>query len=147
MTTSRTKSSKPRGFRLLIHPAEIDTYGVALEEMNGSPAAGRIIARATPDHARRIMPSLLEAVRASGHSKTILSSSRRTPITLAEEAGVRLGLVLLATDRIVKSRRLEEMTEGVASMTGEETYYWYAKVTGRESRRLRRALRLFLAEE
>ena len=146
MTTNKSES-KPRGFRLLIEPADMDTYGVALEETNGSPATGRIVARASAEHARRVMPSLLDAVRASGHAKTILSSSRRTPITLKEEAGVRLGLVLLAIDPIVKSRRLQEMTEGVANMTGEETYYWYAKVTGREGRRRQRALRLFLAEE
>jgi hypothetical protein len=146
MTKSRGET-KPRGFRLLIKPADLDTYGVALEESNGSPAAGRIVVKANAEHTRRVMPSLLDAVKASGHPKTILSSGRRTPITLKEEAGVRLGLVLLATDPIVKSRRLEEMTEGVANMTGEETYYWYSKVTGREGRRLRRSLRLFLAAE
>ena len=64
-----------------------------------------------------------------------------------EEAGVRLGLVLLATDPIVKSRRLQEITEGVANMTGEETYYWYAKAVGSNADRVRRALRLFLADE
>lgn len=139
--------NKPRGFRLLIEPVGPDTYAVALEETNGSPASGRIVAKANADHARRVMPSLLEAVRASAHPKTILSSSRRTPIPLKEEAGVRLGLVLLVTDPIVKARRLEGMTEGVSDMTGEEVYYWYAKVTGPDGRRLQRALRLFLAEE
>jgi hypothetical protein len=145
--TKNSSETKPRGFRLLIEPADLDTYGVVLEETNGSPTAGTVVVRANAEHARRVMPSLLDAVRASGHPTTILSSSRRTPITLGEEAGVRLGLVLLATDPIAKSRRLEEMAEGVADMTGEETYYWYAKVTGRDGRRLRRALRLFLAEE
>ena len=145
--TKNKRETKPRGFRRLIERADLDAYGVTLQETNGSPAAGRIVARASAEHTRRVMPSLLDAVRASGHPKTILSSSRRTPITLKEEAGVRLGLVLLATDPIVKSRRLEEMTQGVADMTGEETYYWYAKVTGGEGRRLRRALRLFLAED
>lgn len=144
----KTKTeSKPRGFRLLIEPAEHETYAVALEETNGSPASGRIVAKANADHARRVMPSLLEAVRASDHPKTILSASRRMPIPLREEAGVRLGLVLLATDPIGKSRRLEGMTEGVSDMTGEEVYYWYAKVNGPDGRRLQRALRLFLTEE
>ena len=145
--TKNKREMKPRGFRLLIEPTDLDTYGVALEETNGSPAAGRIVVKASAEHTRRVMPSLLDAVRVSGHPKTILSSSRRTPITLKEEAGVRVGLLLLATDPIVKARRLEEMSEAVADLTGEETYYWYAKVTGRDGRRLQRALRLFLAEE
>ncbi len=145
---TKTKSEdKARGFRLLIDPADHDTYSVALEETNGSPASGRIVAKVNAAHVRRLMPSLLEAVRSSDHPKTILSASRQTPIPLKEEAGVRLGLVLLATDPIVKARRLEAMTEGVSDMTGEEVYYWYAKVTGPEGPRLQRALRLFLAEE
>jgi hypothetical protein len=139
--------NKTRGFRLLIKPADHDAYAVALEETNGSPDSGRIVAKANANHTRRVMPSLLEAVRASGHPKTILSSSRRAPIPLKEEAGVRLGLVLLAADPVVKSRRLEGITEGASDMTGEEAYYWYAKVTGPDGRRLQRALRLFLAEE
>ena len=144
--TKNKPDKKARGFRLAIDPAGGDNYAVALEETNG-PTSGRIVAKASAEHASRVMPSLLEAVRSSGHPKTILSASRRTPIPLKEEAGVRLGLVLLATDPIVKSRRLERMTEGVSDMTGEEVYYWYAKVTGPDGRRLQRALRLFLAEE
>ncbi len=144
---TKTSEHKTRGFRLLIQPADQDNYAVALEETNGSPAPGTIVAKVNAEHTRRVMPSLLEAVRSSGHPKTILSASRRTPIPLKEEAGVRLGLVLLATDPIVKSRRLEGMADGVSDMTGEEVYYWYAKVTGPEGHRLQRALRLFLAEE
>lgn len=136
-----------RGFRLLLEPAGPDEYGATLEETNGSPRDGRVVVRVSADQARRVMPALLDAVRASGYPRTALSAQRRTLINLKEEAGVRLGLVLLATDPVSKSRRIEEMAEGVASMTGEETYYWYAKATGPYGRRLQRALRLFLAEE
>jgi len=93
------------------------------------------------------MPALLEAVRKSGHAKTVLSPTRKRPVILEEEAGVRLGLLLLAIERVSKPRRIEDMRDGVAAMSGEETYYWYAKVTGNEGRRHRRALRLFLAGE
>jgi hypothetical protein len=139
--------NKARRFRLLVEPVDNDNFAVALEETNGSAASGRIVAKVNAKHARRVMSSLLEAVRSSGYPTPILSANRRTPIPLKEEAGVRLGLVLLATDPIVKSRRLEGMTEGVSDMTGEEVYYWYAKVTGPDGPRLRRALRLFLAAE
>lgn len=138
---------KARGFRLLIERANHENYGVALEETNGSTTSGRIVAKVNAEHTRQVLPSLLDAVRSSGHPKTILSASRHTPIPLKEEAGVRLGLVLLATDPIVKSSRLEAMTAGVSDMTGEEVYYWYAKVTSPDGRRLQRALRLFLAED
>ncbi len=93
------------------------------------------------------MPSLLDAVRLSGHAKTVLSAGRQEPIRLKEEAGVRLGVLLLAVKPLSKGRRLQEMADAVAAMTAEESYYWYAKVNQPEASRLRRALRLFLAEE
>ena len=143
----RKPEEKPRGFRLLITEASADGYGVALEETNGSRGQPKLVGRASLDRTRHLMPALLDAVRKSGHAKTVLSSARRQPVVLDEEAGVRLGVLLLAADRVSKARRIEDMTDGVASMTGEETYYWYAKVTGHEGLRHRRALRLFLAEE
>jgi hypothetical protein len=143
----RKLDEKPRGFRLLITDATVDGYGVALEETNGSSGETQLVARANPRRTRHVMPALLEAVRKSGHAKTVLSPARRRPVILEDEAGVRLGLLLLAIDRVSKLRRIEDISNGIAAMTGEETYYWYAKATGDEGRRHRRALRLFLAEE
>ncbi len=143
----RKPNEKRRGFRLLITDPSGEGYGVALEETNGSSGEAKLVARASLGGARHVMPALLEAARKSGHVKTVLSSARRQPVVLDEEAGVRLGVLLLAAERVSKPRRIEDMTNGVASMTGEETYYWYAKVTGPGGRRHRRALRLFLAEE
>jgi hypothetical protein len=123
-----------------------DEYGVNLEETNGSDttitvscaAAGRI---------RRIRPQVLDAVRESGHARSVLSAHRRAPIPLAEHAGVRLGLVLLSTGPIRKATRIDAIASGVASLSTEEAYYWYAKCMGPDAGRVRRALRLFLAEE
>ncbi len=143
----RKPAEKRRGFRLLITDATVDGYGVALEETNGSSVDRQLVARANPRRTRHVMPALLEAVRKSGHVKTALSPTRSQPLLLDEEAGVRLGLLLLAIEGVAKSRRIDDMTDGVAGMTGEETYYWYAKLTGSEGGRHRRALRLFLAEE
>jgi hypothetical protein len=140
-------AEKRRGFRLLITDATVDSYGVALEETNGSTVDAHLVARVNPRRTRYVMPALLEAVRKSGHVKTVLSPTRRQSLVLDEEAGVRLGLLLLAIEGVVKSRRIEDMADGVAGMTGEEIYYWYAKLTGSEGGRYRRALRLFLAEE
>jgi hypothetical protein len=143
----QTPGEKRRGFRLLITDGSVDSYGVALEETNGSAVDAQLIARVNPRRTRYVMPALLEAVRRSGHVKTVLSPTRRQPLVLDEEAGVRLGVLLLAIEGVTKSRRIDDITDGVAAMTGEETYYWYAKSTGSEGGRYRRALRLFLAEE
>ena len=102
---------------------------------------------ADSDQVHRVLPAVVGAVKTSGQSKTVLSSTRRAPIRLREEPGVRLGLLLLAAAPVRKARRVQEFGDAVTTLTTEEAYYWYAKVTGPDSRRLRRAFRLFLAGE
>ncbi len=138
---------KHRGFRLILEPVEQEHYGLVLEETNGAVENNRVVVRAGALHVRHVLPAITEAVRRSGHAATVLSPQRQKPIRLKEEPGVRLGLVLVATQPVEKARRIQEMADGVAAMTSEEVYYWYAKVTGAEGRRLQRSLRLFLSKE
>jgi hypothetical protein len=93
------------------------------------------------------MPSVLRAVKASGHAKTVMSAVRGKPVPLTEEEGVRLALLFIASAPVTKTRRIDEMASAVAGMSTEEAYYWYAKCTGSGASRIRRALRMFLAEE
>ena len=71
---------------------------------------------------------------------------RGIALALAAE-GVRLALVLLATDRVSKPRRIDNMLGSVSNMAVEEAYYWYSKCMGTDAGRVRRALRMFLAED
>jgi hypothetical protein len=49
---------------------------------------------------------------------------------------------------MIKPARMEEVITGVAAMSDEEAYYWYAKcVNGSHTKRSRKALRILLAEE
>jgi hypothetical protein len=141
------KAIDRRGFRLVLRPVGQDLYEIALEETNGTVGPGSVVVRAGTSQVRQVMPAIADAVRVSGHAKTVLSPHRQRPISLKEEAGVRLGLVLVATQPIAKARRIQEMADAVAGMTSEEVYYWYAKVTGSEGSRLQRSLRLFLSKE
>ena len=136
-----------RGFRLLVERADSDRYGLALQETNGTGEHARIVARSDSTHTPRVLTSVLAALRESDVQKTTLGPQRRAPIGLAEPAGVRLALVLMATRPVAKSSRIHDIVEGVAAMTTEEAYYWYAKCTGPDLRRARRALRILLAEE
>lgn len=137
---------KLRGFQLRILPSGADGFGVVIEETSSdSRKAPAVVARASPANVRRVMPSLMDAVRTSGHAKNVLSAQRAKPVPLAEEAGVRLALVLLATGPVRRWRRVDAMLEAVDGMTAEEAYYWYAKCAGAETMRVRRALRLLLA--
>jgi hypothetical protein len=141
-------AGKSRGFRLVVEPAGAEAYGLRLEETNGSSARPPVnVARADARGTRRVVESVLAALRDSRLPRSSLAVKRRKPLVLAESAGVRLALVLIATAPLVKPERIEAVAGGVASMSTEEAYYWYAKCTGREYARARRALRMFLAEE
>lgn len=146
---SKTKKSAEheiRGFQLRVVP-ETNDFGILLEETNGRPEHTTLVARADGFHLRALLPAVMEAVKASGHQRTTLGPQRKAPIVLKEEAGVRLALVLLSTDRVSKPRRIESMLGGVGNMATEEAYYWYSKCMGGDASRVRRALRMFLAED
>ncbi|KJE19504.1 hypothetical protein FF36_06215 [Frankia torreyi] len=142
-----------RAFSLHILPASgrdgYEGYGVRLDESYGSRerSLATTVATATPLQTSRILSALLTAVRASGKPHSVLSPSRRQPVVLDEAAGVRLALTLFATQRVTKPTRIGALVAAVASMSTEETYYWYAKAVGPDADRVRRALRLFLAAE
>jgi hypothetical protein len=143
-----------RTFRLTVQPAppragDGDRYGVRLEEeyADGERSLASTVSTTTPLQTSRVLDALVAAVRASGHQAGVLSLARKKPIPLEEAAGVRLALALLAAQPVTKPDRIRRMVSGVAAMSTEETYYWYAKAVGPDADRVRRALRLFLAEE
>jgi hypothetical protein len=128
---------------------EGDRYGVVLEEAysDGARTLTSQVASATPLQCARVLDALVHAVHSSGHPASVLSARRQKPVPLDEAAGVRLALTLLAAQPISKPTRVRQIAAGIASMSTEETYYWYAKAVGPDGDRIRRALRLFLAEE
>lgn len=143
-----------RAFRLNLVPAparagEGDRYGIRLEEAyaEGERTLAATVASATPLQTARVLDALVAAVRASGHQAGVLSATRQKPIPLEEAAGVRLALALLAAQPVSKAERIRHIVAGVSMMSTEETYYWYAKAVGPDAERVRRALRIFLAEE
>lgn len=142
----RQSQHKIRGFRVIVQPAA-NGYGIALEETNGHRSNTATVAKADDLHTPAVLPSVMTAVKNSGHARTILGPQRKAPIVLSEEAGVRLALALLATVPVVKPRRIEAILGGIENMATEEAYYWYSKCMGPDSGRVRKALRLFLAEE
>jgi len=141
-------SQKPRGFRLIVRPQGPDAYGLRLEETNGRPETPpTLVCELDWKVTRRILPSVMEAVRSSRVARSALGPRRQKPVVLDESAGVRLALVFLATGPVSKSARVHAMAAAIADMSMEEAYYWYAKCMGVEARRARRALRTLLAEE
>lgn len=138
-----------RGFRLVVIPGRGETYGVSLEETYGE--TGTIITApvltATPVQTGRVVDALFAAVRRSGHQPSVIAFTRKAPIRLCEAEGVRLALILLATQPITKHERVRALLAGINAMSTEETYYWYSKCIGVDAHRARKALRVLLADD
>lgn len=143
MSTKRTSPPKEaRGFQLTV-VRDGSAFGIVLHEVNGKTTP---IANANQRRMRDLAAFTTQAVQASGYQRTALHPGRKSPLALREEAGVRLALGLMATDGVRKGSRKNKMLDALHEMAPEEAYYWYAKCVGSEGARVRRALRLFLAE-
>jgi hypothetical protein len=141
--------SGPRAFRVTVIRGRGDTYGVTLDETYGDYGTmlAASVARVTPGQAGKVIDALFAAVRSSGHLPSVLAFSRKAPIQLTEPDGVRLALILLATQPVTKHSRVRALVAGINAMSTEETYYWYSKCIGVEANRARRALRTLLADD
>jgi len=141
-------TEKPRGFRLTVVPVDGTTYGVSIAETNGTAEHTHTVATIRPEAVPRLTDDIQRALRASHRTPTTIGPSRRQPVDIDEAAGVRLALAALATEPVRRRDRVREILEGLASMSDEEAYYWYAKVTHeRVGPRALRSLRLLLAED
>lgn len=137
----------PRSFELIVvpDPDRGDTYGLELHEVsNGQP---KVVAALEGKLLDRLRSSVMSAVTGSKQPRNSLSASRKAPIPLSEDAGVRLGLAALAAKPISKPARVESIRVGVETMTSEEALYWYAYATGSRGNRALKALRILLADE
>jgi len=143
-------ASKPhtRGFRLVVEPEDADTYSLRLEETNGTPNAASTAARLPSDRLTPYLGAVRTALTESGHKPTVLGPARRQPIDLDEPSGVRLALTVNAGAPLTKPGRRSAVIEGVAAMSDEEAYYWYAKTMRHGvGRRALRALRILLSDD
>jgi hypothetical protein len=137
-----------RGFRLIVKPGRGETYGLTIEETYGeaNSALATVVVTLTPQQTGRVVDALFAAVKRSGHRPSVLTFTRQAPIRLTEPDGVRLSLILLATQPIAKHERVRALVASINAMSTEETYYWYSKCIGVDANRARKALRTLLSE-
>lgn len=137
-----------RGFRLVIDSKDTDTYGVRLEETNGHPDNSVTVAAIKAEGVAPFLGAMRAALVESGHKPTVIGPARRKPIVLDEASGVRLALAIRAGAPLAKSVRRSSVIEGVSSMSDEEAYYWYAKISRVQTgKRALRALRILLSDD
>lgn len=147
-TSSRGPKEKRRGFRVTVTHSDGINYGLIIAETNGQPDHTNVVATVRPADLLRLNDTVQAVLRASKKPATTIGPSRQKPIDIDEAPGVRLALTALAVAPVRRRDRSREIVEGIATMSDEEAYYWYAKVTHPEAgSRSRRALRLLLSDD
>ena len=95
-----------------------------------------------------VLDHVLESLKKNGYQSSELRANRRMPFVLAEEQGVRLGLLFLAVKPLRKPNRIESVSRAIRQMETEEAYYWFSKCSrSTDGRRACRAARIMMAEE
>lgn len=146
-------------FELRVIPENGSRYRLAFSQNLGEKARESLQYRPEPPKTRvevelggdalcALADLVLDTLRQNGYKATDLAPTRRVPFKLDETSGVRLGLIFLAAKPLTKTSRIEQISQGVRAMTGEELFYWYSKCTaGPAIERAQKALRVLLADE
>lgn len=146
-------SKKP--FELRVEPDKKHDYALALYRLSarGDQRADaapewQLVARIRGTPMRAVMDQILATIKKAGYRASDLSRSRKAPFRLAEEPGVRLGLLMLAVKPLRKTSRMTDISERIQAMAEEEAYYWFSKTTDNGiGRRCQKAMRILLAKE
>lgn len=147
LTANRQLAKSARTFRLTVHPDKGDHFGVAIAEAYGQGEGPTMpVLTASVPQTNRVIDGVIAALKESGHPAGRLSTQRSEPIVIDEAAGVRLAVILMATQPITNNERIRRIVAGVNFMSIEETYYWYAKCSGVTHAQARKALRVLLAD-
>lgn len=143
-----TPKEKRRGFRVTVTQSDGNSFGLRIAETNGQPDHTNLVATVRASDLSRLNDTLQAVLRASKKPVTSIGPSRQKPVDIDEAPGVRLALTALAVEPVRRRDRTREIIDGVASMSDEEAYYWYAKVTHPDAgARSLRALRLLLSDD
>lgn len=147
-------------FELRVFAEKPDEYGLALFQQRPSAKDRKrlrqirsgmdwqlvVMAKGAPTKA--IMALVLQIIKHAGYRPSDISLSRKALFSITEDAGVRLGILMLSVKPLKKTSRMAEISDRIQSMTEEEAYYWFSKATDPiHGRRAQKALRILLARE
>lgn len=145
----RARAGRPdsgvRTFRLTLQRVGDTDFGVTLSEQLGTSGPVLDVAHATHRQAARIAEDVVACVRRTGQGASAVAFAGNEPIEVHEPEGVRLALIILATAPYTSRMRARRVADGIAAMSSEEAYYWYAKCVT-DARRALRALRILLSD-
>ena len=133
-------------------------FGPQEASSNGSgeyrPAKTKRLLTLEGRRARLLQQVVLEALHKAGISLPQLEEKSGGRVHLSEASGARLALLLWALAPIQKPSRAALVQAGIAAMSDEEVYYWYARAEGgqapsasQQRNNTLKALRILLAGE
>lgn len=104
------------------------------------------ITRLSSSRLRAVLPLLRETFSASDIDDSILGSTGSGEVYLPESVGVRLAVTFAGIKPIRRVDRMRAFARGVARMSDEECYYWFAKCRSPSSQNGAKALRVLLTD-
>ena len=140
-------------YRLALYQRIVEPPPAQGRLTTAAPIEMRLVVELGGAALKAVSDQVLEALRGNGYAATELSPGRRQPFLLAEESGVRLGLLFLAARPVSRLERIEAISAGIRAMTAEELYYWFSKCAAPGSgrapacERAQKALRILLSSE
>ncbi len=106
--------------------------------------AGAKVARLDPTRVRALQDVVREAIEDTpGKTDEVLRGGNGF-VFLPESAGIRLAVAFRGVKPIQRIDRMRSLARGVARMSSEECYYWYAKCRSPSSPNGEKALRVLL---
>jgi hypothetical protein len=107
---------------------------------------GAKVARLDPIRVRTLQDVVREAIEDTpGESSEVLTGGTGF-VFLPETAGVRLAVAFRGVKPLQRIDRMRSLARGVARMSDEECYYWYAKCRSPTSPNGEKALRVLLTD-
>lgn len=104
------------------------------------------IAQLSGSHVRSILPVVRESLSQLDIDTSTVTSSGDGQVFLPETIGVRFTLAFSGVKPIQRVDRMRALARGIARMSDEECYYWYAKCRSPSSKNGEKALRTLLTD-
>lgn len=104
------------------------------------------IARLSGSHIRTLLPLLKESLAPLDVTGSEVTRNGTGEVFLPESVGVRFTLAFAGVKPIQRVDRMRAFARGIARMSDEECYYWYAKCRSPSSPNGEKALRTLLTD-
>ena len=121
---------------------------------NGHPVETRRLLSLAGSRLKPLLPTVLDILHRAGAPLVRLEEKGGGRVRVTEPVGARLALLLWAIGPVQKPSRAALIRSGIAELSDEEVYYWYAKAEGGPSyfdrswrNNALKALRILLAGE